>query len=114
MIFSIFKEEMMKPLYEFCEGWENCKNKDLQDLFEKKIIEREKFERPTGKKLEELKEICANCKHRLKIEEAKCPVCGGTILTTPAFLSEIEQPSITEYLYICIDCKRHLYSYRKL
>jgi len=107
---------MMKLLYEFCEGWANCENKDLQDLFEKKIIEREKFERPSGKKLEELKEICANCKHCLEIEEAKCPVCGGTILTTPAFPlpSVIESASTTQYFYRCIDCKRHLYSYRKL
>ena len=106
----------MKPLYEFCEGWENCENKDLRDLFEKKMIEGKKFEWPTEKKLEELKETCANCKHYLKIEEAECHVCGGTILTTPAFPlpSEIEEASITKYLYRCINCKRRLYSYRKL
>jgi len=89
---------MVKPLYEFCEGWENCENKDLRDLLEKKIIEGEKFERPTEKKLEELKEICANCKHSLEIEEAKCPVCGRTISTTPAFpFYVIESDSTTKF-----------------
>lgn len=44
--FSV-KEEMMKPLFEFCKEWENCENKDSRDSFEKKMIE--------GKNLELLK-----------------------------------------------------------
>lgn len=103
----------MKPLFEICEGWENCDNEDLRSLFERKIIEGKKFKLPKEKELEKLKKICRNCGHSLKIEKKECPMCERKDLIT-IFPSDIEDASITIYRYKCKNCSRHLYSYKEL
>jgi len=117
----------MKALFEFCEGWENCdKSEDLRNLFEKEIIEGKEFKLPEGHELEKYDEICRKCKYSLEIEERKCPACGnknlqGSPLVSfhekqpqPIPLTSIKSGSITQYLYRCENCKRLLYSCKKL
>jgi len=110
------RKRKMKALFMLCEDWETCENKDLQDLFEKKVIEGKNFEWPTKQKLEELNEICSSCERSLELHEDECSVCGGTVLTTPPFPlpHEFETASTTKYFYECMSCKRLLYSFRKI
>ena len=121
------KEGKMKALFELCGGWENCdKSDDLRTLFEDKIIGREKFKLPEGDELEKYNEICRKCNYSLEIEESKCPVCGSENLQrsplvlfhekqpTPLPVTFIEGGGITQYLYRCENCKRLLYSLKKI
>ncbi len=117
----------MENLFEHCEGWENCdESEDLRKLFEKKIIEGKEFKLPEGDELEKYNKICRNCNYSLEIEERKCPVCGNENLQAsplvsfhekqprPIPITLIEAGGITQYLYRCENCKRLLYSYKKL
>jgi len=106
----------MKALFTICEGWRNCKNEDLQDLYEKKETEGKYFRWPLELELDELNKICIGCKHPLEIKKTECPVCGGTVLRNPEFPipSEIKAISATQYFYKCMNCNRHLYSFNKI
>jgi len=115
----------MENLFMHCEGWENCENEDLKNLFEKKMVEGEKFKLPEGDELERLNKNCIKCNHSLEIEESKCPVCGnenlqGSPLVSfhekqprPIPITSIESGGITQYFYRCENCKRLLYYHRK-
>jgi DNA-directed RNA polymerase subunit RPC12/RpoP len=106
----------MKALFTICDGWKRCENKDLRELFERKMREGKNFKWPSERQIEELDKICSSCKHSLELKEEKCPVCGGTIFGTPAFPmpSEIKAVSATQYFYKCMNCERHLYSFIKI
>lgn len=67
-------------------------------------------------KLEELDKIYSGCGHSLEIKEAECPVCCGTVLSVPEFpISDtIKAISDSQYFYECMNCKRQLYSFRKI
>ena len=117
----------MENLFEHCEGWENCdESEDLRNLFEKKIIEGKEFKLPEGDELEKYNKICRKCNYSLKTEERKCPVCANENLQgSPLVLFHEKQPQpiritliegggVTQYLYRCENCKRLLYSHRKL
>lgn len=104
----------MKAIFEFCEDWEHCeKSRDLRDLFEKKIIERDKFKLPPEEELEILNEVCKQCKTPLLIEERKCPVCENEDLQPPKLIIGGEGGSIEVYNYRCEPCDRVLYSHGK-
>jgi len=106
----------MEALFTICEGWKNCKNEKLRDLYERVKMEDRNFEWPSGIQLEELNKICARCKHALEAKESECPVCGGTLLGIPEFPipSEIKTISGSQYFCECMNCKRHLYSFHKI
>jgi hypothetical protein len=106
----------MKDLFNLCEGWENCRNKELGNLFEQMKNEGRNFKWPPKQKMRELNKICASCNHCLELRNDECPVCGGVVMTTPRFPLpfEFEVPSSTLYFYKCINCKKHLYSFEKI
>ena len=118
----------MGNLFEHCEGWENCENEDLKNLFENKMVEGEKFKLPEGDELERLNKICIKCNHALTIEERKCPVCENENLQASPWiavdkekksslpLTSIESNAGSQYFYKCEnrDCERILYSHKKL
>lgn len=104
----------MENLFEHCEGWENCKNEDLKSLFEKKMIEGNKFNWPKEEELNKLNEICLKCNHPLKIEERKCSVCGNDALQTLKLIIGGKAGSIDIYNYRCESCDRVLYSHGEL
>ena len=118
----------MEIIFQICDSWDkrNCPNIDLGKLYEKKMIEGKKFKLPEKDELEEFNEICKNCKHALKTEERKCPVCenenlqGSPLILFhekqphPIPLTSIESGGITQYFYRCENCKRLLYSHKKL
>ena len=104
----------MKAIFEFCEDWEHCeKSDDLRDLFERKMIEGDKFKLPPEEKLKRLNELCSKCKEALKIEEKKCPVCGNEDLQPPKYFTGGEGGSIDVHNYRCEPCDRVLYSHGK-
>jgi len=103
----------MNAIFEFCEAWENCENEALQSLFERKEIEGNNFNWPNKRELIKLNEICASCKHSLKIEEKKCPICGNENLNPPKIIISGETAGIKIYNYRCEHCDRVLYSHNK-
>ena len=106
----------MEALFNLCEGWETCGNKELKDLFEERMIQGKNFKWPTEQKMRELNKICASCSHCLELDSEDCPVCGGIVMTTPPFPLpfEFEVPSSVLYFYKCANCKKHLYSFEKI
>jgi uncharacterized protein with PIN domain len=105
----------MKTLFTFCEEWEHCKNKDLRELFERREVEGEDFKWPSEEKLEDLNKICSSCKYPLELQEEKCPVCGGELITPDVPVpSQFEEANNTRYFYRCMNCKRLLYSFREI
>ncbi|TET68638.1 MAG: hypothetical protein E3J56_11120 [Candidatus Aminicenantes bacterium] len=115
----------MQRLYEFCERWENCGNKEFRDVYGEKMIKGEDFDSLTEDEIKKLNELCSKCKNSLKVEEKKCPICGnenlqGSPLISfhkdqpyPIPITSIEGGGITQYLYRCENCKRLLYSHEK-
>ena len=71
--------------------------------------EGENFKLPRENKLRRLNEICAKCRHALRIYEKECPACGAIDISKPIFNTE-RTPLIEVYFYNCSKCGRHLYS----
>jgi hypothetical protein len=118
----------MENLFERCYNWQDCENEELKNLFEEKMIKGNKFSWPKEEKLDNLNKICSDCDRALKITEKKCPVCGQIELTGSPLRKWGEEkkfilplPSIeggfgSLHFYQCEnkDCKRLLYSHKKL
>ncbi len=104
----------MQRLYEFCEVWENCDDKEFRDFYGKKMIKGEDFDSLTEDEIKKLNELCKKCKHALKIEEKKCPVCGNRDLQPPKRISGGEAGSLEVFNHRCENCDRVLYSHKKL
>ena len=108
-----------------CNSWGKiaCKSKDLNDLYRNKVIEGKKFKLPEGKKLEKYNKICFECDMALEIKERKCPICGSDRLNHQPLVSikniviplyDIKSPACNTYNYRCNNCRRFLYSTKKL
>ena len=100
-------------LFELCEGWENCEDEDFRKLYEKKMVEGKDFESLTEEEIEVLNVLCSKCKHPLKIEEKRCPICGNETLSPPKLIISGKAGSIKIYNYRCEPCDRVLYSHKK-
>ena len=106
----------MKPIFQYCEGWEICEHEDLWNLFERKKIRGDEFELPDEYALNRLNEKCRECRRELRIEKEECPICGNKNLgalrrffrTGPAVVT------IEGFYYRCDQCNRGLISYGKL